>query len=375
MKYLNYFYKLYFCLIIISLLWITTLNLSFSIIKETISSPYYLYTYQICHNTLNNILYQKDNFKKCSNLQYKQCKKNYYFNLLNEIERSNNIIKQNNQIQINSTLHYNSCQNYFYQTIDSLNAWKDQILINKTLEYQSISFKPSCSLNNRLKVTNLLSTNGESTSTSTTSSTSSLSNSDKNSPTKLKRKNIHDANNLFKYTSKLLQSLGSYSEEITKYNIDYINNHTSITPIKASLLIKKISTPYLNTLLKHEIQTINKKISTIMNSLIACVSLNPSLLRNCTLISTSVLSQYLKTQSIINGNLQYIHNEFILVARTISNYGKTVVAALKAADNFYDVMSGIMQWIQINLVPLSPHTINLCSIQSNSMSWCDFTKV
>lgn len=375
----NKLFNFYLIFILILFLWFTNLNLSFQISNYLISSPSshsssssssspsspsyfysssssrsssshsassshshssssfssFFYFYNICY--YNFLFYSKNNKNEiyCLNLQYQKCNKIFENSLKKEIQRNNFILNQNYQIQINSTLFYNSCQSNLINTLDSLIFWINQNSLTSSSPTSSIPFQPSCSNSNRLKVLNLLNTNGDSSSSISTSSSKQA-----NNPSKIKKKNINNAKKLFKSTSQIIQSLESYSQEFSQYNIDYINNHTSISPIKVSRLIKHISTPFLNNLLQNEIKLVVQKLTSILNSLVACVGLNPSLSGKCSLLPTSVLSQYLKYQTLINGNFLQIKNEFNFISNMIIDYGNSVTLALKQADDFYDTVIG-----------------------------------
>ena len=366
--------RFYFCFLLICFLWITTLSFSFFIISSTISSssssfysissststshssstsisPSISYLFQIYKVSSFYIFSERKQFNDCSSLQSQKCFSLYNFTLNQEIQRSNFILQENLNIQKNSSSYFNSCQLNLQNTINSLLAWTNQKPINQSTsssstsssssQYQTISFQSSCSSSDRSKVLNLLSIN---------SNRKTKINTNLNPVNQIKKKNVQNTNHFFHSTLKTLQSFQTFSNEFSLYNIHYLENHTSIAPFKTSLLIKDLSSSFINNLLHTEIHLIKQQISSILTSLIACVGLNPTLLGKCSLIPTSVLSQYMKYQTFINGNFLQIKTQFNLISRIIVSYGNSVAVAIQSANNFYDSVKGFFLLNILNLL-------------------------
>jgi hypothetical protein len=405
--------RLFFCCIAIGLLWITTLDLAISIVQSSIPSPVLNSVVRSCQTAYTYVQIERQNYENCGDIQTQQCQSDFYNLYQREYYRSQQVIQSNQLIQRKVQVHQQICQVNLQDSIASLSAWGHQVS-SSTQKTQNVVFYPSCSISDRTKVANLLGTTGTNDPTGT--GTGSDSTAATPTPSSLKQKNLKIATKFTQSASLLLRSVVDYSEKVTSYNKEYLENHTKVTyPQLTSTLVNQISTPYLQYISGTELGTslaLSTTLKSTLASFTACVSLNPSL-GKCTLIPNSVLAEYNRIQTLVNGNIKQMEVQIIKMSQTVKDYGLLVKNALTRANNYFDAVlckephsllpdllplsypsslsldlyfnspsfyflltiAAAMQWIQQNLIPLSKSVINICSVGSSSVSWCDFAKV
>jgi hypothetical protein len=388
--------RLFFCCISIGLLWITTLDLAINIVQSSIPSPTTQSVIDSCRLAYSQTTQERHNYEVCANIQSEQCRIDFKNSLLREMDRSNLVLDENTEINLQVASHQQTCQYNLDQTMNALAAWGNQKSSSDS-RAQSLSYFPSCSLSDRTKVATLIGT--------------ILTSDTGPSPKEIKTSSMKSAIEFTQSTSLTIQSLSDYSQTLSRYNQDYLNNHTRVTyPQLTSTFVRDLSSPNVQYLIGTDLNSLSlsKTIKSHMNSLLACLSLNP-LAGKCTLLPTSALIEYNNIKTLINSNIVRMKSEIEAVKRYVIRYGWLVRDAIGIANDFFDSVTGCdpdpslslsvslplflflmtlclslhfsllssatMQWIQRNLIPLSASTLNICKLGSSSVSWCDFQKV
>jgi hypothetical protein len=342
------FYRLFFCCIAIGLLWITTLDLAITIVQSSIPSPVLNSVVNSCHTAYTYVQIERKNYEKCGEIQTQQCDSDLSNLYQREYDRSQQVLQSNQILQQKVQFHHSLCEGNLQDTIASLSAWGNQITSSSSSsahQTPNMIFYPSCSISDRSKVANLLgisltsNDNNENPETPTDQTTPT--------PREIKQTNLYNALKFTKSTSLLLQSVVTYSKDFSSYNQDYLMNHTQVTsPQLTSSLVTQISAPYLQYLLgNHNLPTgasldLSKTLKSNLESFTACMSLNPALAKNCSLMSatTSVLLEYNKIQTLVNRNIQQMKIQTARADQMVQEYGTMVKNSIETADKYFDAV-------------------------------------
>jgi len=351
-------HRMFFCIVAVLLLWLTTLTLAYQIVHSSIPSPVFSSVIQSCRYAYSETINQRNNYAQCASIQSSLCQKSLQRAYRNEVERSDNVLKQYDDLLHISQEHHSVCRNALTETVESLQGWIEA----SDSVHQGLVFTNTCTSENILKVQQLL---GYSSPQSDYTSSKSIQSD------AMRSTNIWAENSL-----NAVQSLAEYSKVLARYNQDYALNKTRNIRTSLSVLIENISASHLEALQDiNSPESLSRQLHGYLDILLACLVVG----ENDTACPgpTSGTAIYTAIQEATLSNNMYFDTKFAEIRSHIQRYVDRVEEKIIAADNFFDTVTattGLASWVNRNLVKYSPHPVNLCSIRVNGMSWCDFSK-
>jgi hypothetical protein len=320
-------YRLFFCCISIGLLWITTLDLAINIVQYSIPSPTTQAVIDTCRSAYYRTTAERQSYELCANIQSQQCHNDFENSLIREIDRNNDVLDFNAAVNVKVKLHQQSCQGNLDITMDALASWGNQK--SDDPRAQSLTYYPTCSISDRTKVATLIGT--------------ILTSDTGPSPTEIKKSSLQTALEYTQSTATTLQSFSDYSITLSRYNQGYLDNHTRINyPQLTSNFVRDVSSPSVKYLTGTDLNSLalSSTIKTHINSLLACVSLNPTLAGKCTLLPTSAFIEYNKIKTEVNILGVRMQNDINSVRKYVVSYGLVVKDMLVLANDFFDSVTG-----------------------------------
>lgn len=351
-----YLNRLAFCFLSIGLLWLTTLNQAYKIINNTISSPRLEALLDTCSFAQTQTESQSQKYDRCSTLQLKKCYQSYQNSLHLERARNKNVILNNNAVSAAVKSHVDFCGNLTGGFIADLGWWqlRDQVV-----------YKPTCISNDIIEADSIIAQ----------ASGIVISGREQNLFSDTLENTFDLARNWSVAATETLNHLVSYTDRLNKYNKDYLTNKTTFLQRHIVELLETIPAENLFS----DGGPLLSRMQDLLQNLLACTGLGPpEAIGECNLPTRPAVEIF--RDDVLNP-AQY--NEVVLrgvgerMKAAMLVYVSQVTNAFTAANNFFNAVagaSGMVSWVQNNLVQYSPVPVSLCSA-GPSPSWCSYSIV
>jgi hypothetical protein len=354
--------RLVFCLLSIGLVWLTTLDQAYQIVDNAISSPRFEAVVDTCLFAQSQTESQSQKYDMCSKLQLKKCDESYKNSLIVESARNQKTILNNIAVSDIVKYHVDYCANLTREFIIDLGNWKTR---------EQVIYLESCSPDDIAKVNSIIAEE----------SGAVVSRVEQQSFTEALEQSIAAAREWTNRTAASLNHVIDYAESLDRYNRNYMANKTARMQMQSVELLRAVAVDSLSAegLLGGDGGLLRAAIQDALRGLLSCTAIGPiEEIGQCRLPIRAAMDVY---KNDVLGVAAY--NELILrgigelIKTSFNDYMSLATAAIAKANDFFEAVvgaSGMVMWVQNNLVQYSPVTVSLCNAGPRP-SWCSYSYV
>jgi len=333
-----FLHRLILCLVAISLLWLTSLQICTLITGQYIAIPTFQTVINHCQFGYDRTVEQQQLYTDCVNRQVKVCNIELVkYNTIETTRMEKNIQYNQQMLQTFQSLDSN-CTTYYTNTKAIYNTW-----LNGGLNYE-LSYDSDCVGTRKDTVASLL---GDTSSSQQT---------------------IYLTSSNFALTSNArIAYMVQYSNSLSKYNQQYMTNKTKSLQQIVLHSLPGTSLPHMK-----EITTQLNTMDNIINTLYACIALDNITSTPCP-YGRGIYQYYQIKRLSVNFRINTLSNSLLNVVSVAQAYSAKALAAMAQANSFYAAVksvNGIIVWIINNIPGVGT---SLCG--KTNPDWCSFTSV
>jgi hypothetical protein len=335
------------CALAILLLWSTTLTLAQQIVSSTTVVPSFTSVYKTCKFAYNEVTVQQRWYEECAENQLAACAATRQESLQQGVKRLSEEQAHNTAVYEAIEHFQTTCSSNIGELFTALESHSSQI--PSALVYQK-----TCPATLRARLQAKL---GDRAATSTST--------------------LDTSEEYVKSSHSAISSLSDYATTLSAYNQAYLSNKTSRIKHGLAEQVNDVSATHIAAF-----NATLRALTTQVEQLVACISLDETAAAAssssshdaCSHFPATVVDLYANMQRLQKANKMRVTQAQSRVENAFNTYAETALAARASADSFYDSISaagGAMDWVQSNLLSLSPTPVSLCDA-GPSPSWCSF---
>lgn len=344
--------RMILCLFALCLLWLTTLQLSVAIVNEYITIPMISNVAESCQTTFAKVNEQRNQYTACADRQVVTCQEQLDAANRRESMRVHDATVRNRALFSQYSSVVTNCSEAQTTAQSAMKDWMDAAESDYDLPFQS-----TCTMKNRDSVNAWIGAD------TTKESKQSLYSS---------------AVQYVTSTEGTVSRLAEYSNTLSQYNEEYLNNKTKKLQMLSVEVVNEVSAPRLAEM-GHSFDSTYD----VLDMVSACIGLakegtvddgiSSEPLPHCA-YSDGARVLYDQAMVVSNSRMRAMQNAVTAAQDYMDNYGLQVATAVEQADRFYDSVSGaqgIIRWVVQNTGGLFGSSSVLCG--QSTPNWCSFS--
>ena len=342
-------HRAYLCALSLTLLWTTTLKVAIGIVGIFFNTPPFSAVHSTCEAAYVEVLSQRDKYGDCVERELSVCDQELNEAYESEKQRSNDVLESNAKKLDLIGGQVTACGTTVEATGASLQQWSVAGGSN-TISY---SYGPQC-----------------------TADQMSLLKARVKDAHEIKSEGMAGLRQYISDTEDTLNSVAAYSEGLSAYNKQYIQNHTGGL-VSSSYRVKLDG----DMAVASAISKVKAEMNALVLSteqLIICLGLSNSTTsteRKKCVSGRGVYDIYTEIVSFVELEKRTFLRDIDEYKNVLNDYVGKVEGAIAAADNFYDAINGgrgLMRYLVKDL-SLFGSSAELCG--KTTPNWCSFSKV